>query len=373
VASPQNLVDMQQDLFRLQQFLANAPVQFGANDQVQTHTLPNQQIITCVLWRNAFFISGTDIVKIVQFRFDVAGQAIKNMKKFEEGIFSDLRNLKPGVDAVLENPRSEFLELLFKYGCIRTQKKQKVFFWFSVPHDQLFRDAVERELKRERDVMHTVPSQLNTYQSNLSLPPTLTALPMASPYTPMLTGTVSPQFMDLQSPEVATGGNPDEQPTVPIQVPMSLFNGEEGIGLGLLDNLASHMDMPYVCLHPNCGRKFKRTEHLRRHARCHAKTYTCQTEGCRKTFSRPEQLQQHQLTIHRMGSAYMTPFMTPVSAHDSPILDQFTPVMSPFMGFNDHSMMNGMPEEKNDLQKALEAAAPYQMENWMDSFSTFTF
>jgi hypothetical protein len=360
---------MQEDLIRLQHFLANAPAQFGTNDQVQTFTMANQQTISCVLWRNAFFISGTDIVKIVQFRFLVAGQSIKNMKKFEEGVFSDLRNLKPGVDAVLENPRSEFLELLFKYGCIRTQKKQKVFFWFSVPHDQLFRDAVERELKRERETMsHTVPSQLNMYDTNLTLPPSL--MSTASPYTPMLTGTISPQFMDLQSPEVTTGGNADEQLTVPIQVPMSLFNGEEGIGLGLLDNFASQMDMPYICLHPNCGRKFKRTEHLRRHARCHAKTYTCTAENCRKTFNRPEHLQQHQLTIHHMG--YMTPFMTPASTHNSPLLDQFTPVMSPFMGFAENNM-NSITESNNDLQKALEAAAPYQMENWMDSFSTFTF
>ena len=36
------------------------------------------------------------------------------MKKFEEGIFSDLRNLKPGVDASLEEPKvSFFVPLLF--------------------------------------------------------------------------------------------------------------------------------------------------------------------------------------------------------------------------------------------------------------------
>lgn len=28
-------------------------------------------------------------------------------------------------------------------------KKQKVFFWFSVAHDKLFADALERDLKRE--------------------------------------------------------------------------------------------------------------------------------------------------------------------------------------------------------------------------------
>ena len=33
------------------------------------------------------------------------------MKKFEEGIFSDLRNLKPGVDASLEEPKVSFSSL----------------------------------------------------------------------------------------------------------------------------------------------------------------------------------------------------------------------------------------------------------------------
>ncbi|EIN11939.1 STE-domain-containing protein, partial [Punctularia strigosozonata HHB-11173 SS5] len=84
------------------------------------------------------------------FRFEAFGRPVRNMKKFEEGVFSDLRNLKPGVDACLEEPKSPFLDLLFKYQCIRTQKKQKVFYWFSVPHDRLFLDALERDLKRER-------------------------------------------------------------------------------------------------------------------------------------------------------------------------------------------------------------------------------
>lgn len=72
-----------------------------------------------------------------------------NPKKFEEGVFSDLRALKPGQDACLEENRSEFLEWLYRHNCIRTQKKQKVFYWFSVPWDQLFVDALERDLKRE--------------------------------------------------------------------------------------------------------------------------------------------------------------------------------------------------------------------------------
>ena len=37
------------------------------------------------------------------------------MKKFEEGIFSDLRNLKPGVDASLEEPKVSFSSDFFLF------------------------------------------------------------------------------------------------------------------------------------------------------------------------------------------------------------------------------------------------------------------
>ncbi|KAF9570659.1 homeodomain transcription factor ste12, partial [Lunasporangiospora selenospora] len=40
--------------------------------------------------------------------------------------------------------------MLYRNNCIRTQKKQKVFYWYSVPHDRLFLDAMERDLKREQ-------------------------------------------------------------------------------------------------------------------------------------------------------------------------------------------------------------------------------
>ncbi|KAI0075150.1 STE-domain-containing protein [Panus rudis PR-1116 ss-1] len=112
--------------------------------------LPNSEYVSCVLWSGLYHITGTDIVRALVFRFEAFGRPVKNMKKFEEGVFSDLRNLKPGIDACLEEPKSPFLDLLFKYQCIRTQKKQKVFYWFSVPHDRLFLDALERDLKREK-------------------------------------------------------------------------------------------------------------------------------------------------------------------------------------------------------------------------------
>lgn len=107
-------------------------------------------LITGPYRSNLFHISGTDIVRCLAFRFQAFGRPVKNSKKFEEGIFSDLRNLKAGTDATLEEPKSAFLDFLYKNNCIRTQKKQKVFYWYSVPHDRLFLDALERDLKREK-------------------------------------------------------------------------------------------------------------------------------------------------------------------------------------------------------------------------------
>ncbi|EMD35201.1 hypothetical protein CERSUDRAFT_158065 [Gelatoporia subvermispora B] len=121
-----------------------------AHPALNRFLLPNAEYVSCVLWGGLYHITGTDIVRALVFRFEAFGRPVRNMKKFEEGVFSDLRNLKPGVDACLEEPKSPFLDLLFKYQCIRTQKKQKVFYWFSVPHDRLFLDALERDLKREK-------------------------------------------------------------------------------------------------------------------------------------------------------------------------------------------------------------------------------
>ena len=71
------------------------------------------------------------------------------MRKFEEGVFTDLRILRSGVDAITEEPPSPFLHFLYRNNCIRSQKKQKVFYWYSVPHDRIFLDALERDLRRE--------------------------------------------------------------------------------------------------------------------------------------------------------------------------------------------------------------------------------
>lgn len=44
--------------------------------------------------------------------FLILGRPVRNMKKFEEGVFSDLRNLKPGHDACLEEPKVSITSFL---------------------------------------------------------------------------------------------------------------------------------------------------------------------------------------------------------------------------------------------------------------------
>ena len=176
-----NTADRLAQIDDLKYFLATATENWkedddeGSNNGISTSSnikrfrLPTGEDMSCVLWNDLFYITGTDIVRSLTFRFHAFGRPVTNAKKFEEGIFSDLRNLKPGNDARLEEPKSELLDMLYKNNCIRTQKKQKVFYWYSVPHDRLFLDALERDLKREKMDMEPTTVAVAEPASSLSL------------------------------------------------------------------------------------------------------------------------------------------------------------------------------------------------------------
>lgn len=153
----------------LKYFLGTATNDWDSHCKVRAFALPTGESISCVFWNDLFHVTGTDIVRTLLYRFHLFGRPVTNLKKFEEGIFSDLRNLKPGMDASLEEPKSEFLEMLYKNNCIRTQKKQKVFYWFSVPHDRLFLDALERDLKREKIGLETTSLAIAEPATSLTL------------------------------------------------------------------------------------------------------------------------------------------------------------------------------------------------------------
>lgn len=169
--------------FDLDEFLKSAPKHFRDGEKIKKFQLKNGDYIHCILWNFHFYMTGTDIVKVLVWKFQSKGRSVCNTKKFEEGVFSDLRNLKPGIDATLENPRSDFLEFLYKNGCIRTQKKQKVFFWYSVPHEALFMDALERDMKRDTAI-HSDPRipKAKIYVPTANAPSTPLQVSKAKPY-----------------------------------------------------------------------------------------------------------------------------------------------------------------------------------------------
>lgn len=69
-----------------------------------------------------------------------------------------------------------------------------------------------------------------------------------------------------------------------------------------------HQKKPHACTHPDCDRRFRRLEHLKRHMRIHTheQPFKCNFPGCLKAFSRSDNLTQHRKTHERRGSKYNT-------------------------------------------------------------------
>ncbi|KAK5706707.1 hypothetical protein LTR97_001697 [Elasticomyces elasticus] len=247
---PADSVVALQQVDNLKYFLISAPVDWSQDQYIRRFLLPTGEYVSCVLWSNLFHISGTDIVRCLAFRFQAFGRPVKNSKKFEEGIFSDLRNLKSGTDASLEEPKSPFLDFMYKNNCIRTQKKQKVFYWYSVPHDRLFLDALERDLKREKmgqepttvavnepalsfefDSSQSLFEQLTKAQQNnqssfsaqpSSMPPSQSSSP-----EPRATDSMPPPPMPMITQPQQQPPQPPQQQQQPQQQPQSQYQPQQ--------------------------------------------------------------------------------------------------------------------------------------------------
>lgn len=339
----------------LKSFLLTAPD--NQQEHINRHHLPSGEIISSVKWDDTFYITGTDIVRCLVFRFQAFGRPVENVKKFEEGVFSDLRNLKPGTDAILEEPKSPFLDLLFRNNCIRTQKKQKVFYWFSVPHDRLFLDALERDLKREKmgvEPTSTAVAQpavaisLDTTQAmfdefrkamlcELNLEPFYQKRELASETHSVVSDQEEDSVREPKASPITVFGqfslfegsptykqrrrrvtgqmHPADNSSSNLRKrsPMSLTassptsttsnsSNKQCHNASTADDEENTMTRHFDCPLSSCGKVFKRLEHMKRHLRTHTleRPYLC--DLCGKRFSRSDNLAQHKKTHDRANN-----------------------------------------------------------------------
>lgn len=333
---------------RLKIFLATAPADWSPSYKIKRFVFPNGQKIACVLWDSLFHITGTDIVKIVTFRFASIGRQITNVRKFEEGIFSDLRNLKAGTDATLETAKSDFLAFLFRNRTIRTQKKQKIFYWFSVNHDKLFMDALERDLKREFPLYPEIQDDGKTAQmiqlaksqcsgiyhmgkpiekqaTSLQIVAPLPTNEVLTPCKPTPGGILdqalkafevdplglSPSgfyfnpnsnFQPLNESQADYTADWNNQVNNVPQVPQ--IDWDEFSRTELSSNESFYEEdanqRVFCCPEADCGASFKRKQHLIRHQQSHdgSRQFPCLFEGCNKSFTRMDNLSAHERRCH---------------------------------------------------------------------------
>lgn len=308
-------------ILNLNSFLINAPGLFSQDvslDDQHPHALIHRyklddDYIVCVRWVDDFYITGTDLFKIISFKIVKFGRSIRDQRKFNEGISSDLRNLKIGIDSVLEENGSSLLDLLFRFGAIRTQKKQKVFKWHSVPHDRMFLDALERDIKREA-AGNTVRMQLHSCvpQSNQLRAQTSTV------------ANSDPSFLIKYDQNRSLQQQFDDCSLTPVFL-LGTKNGSEFYKQGktlkkILQkrstiqkdlhrlppwNQVAHLtsELPdersFRC--EECGKAFKRHEHLRRHKRSHTKERPFSCDVCLKSFTRSDNLAVHARTHFKEG------------------------------------------------------------------------
>jgi hypothetical protein len=132
----------------LQEFVASATSNWVGDTMIRRFDLGNGDFINCVLWNGSHFITACDIVKVIAYRMFLDGVSGIHLRRVEEGVLNDLRQLKTNVDAVLEEPKSDFLHILQANNCTKTLKKQKVYFWHRVPFERLYNEAMDRYGKR---------------------------------------------------------------------------------------------------------------------------------------------------------------------------------------------------------------------------------
>lgn len=334
---------MQARAEQLKHFLQTAPGNWQEGQQFKAFQISQTSRVLCVLWEGKFYISGTDIVKILSERLRFFGREIVNEKKFQEGVFSDLRAVKPGKGAIIEQVNSDFLTFLRECDSVRTRKKQKVFEWFAVSHDALFETTLRREITKEQlgiptfskitgpsvDLCHIIGAYNGSnymFPDDFALPGNLAGsrTEFEPNYNLLLNDQVSEDLPASLAGSLAGSlafGTPLDLPLdTPLDLPLDslafakctdfepspVSSSFPGFIVPLPAAKTVEDDRPYSCQWSNCCKTFKRLEHVKRHYRTHTneRPYKCKEEGCDKSFSRSDNLKCHERRHYKKDSVY---------------------------------------------------------------------
>jgi transcription factor STE12 len=139
----------------LNKFIKEAPFLTNVLNPIVSHQLKignKRTRVSCVLWCATadyevnFYITKLDIIRILEYKFNLIGRPVTNRLKFVAGVACDLRY----IPCRYEESNSPFLSFLSINKCIKLQKRQRVYYWECVDHDLLFMHALDRDLKREK-------------------------------------------------------------------------------------------------------------------------------------------------------------------------------------------------------------------------------
>lgn len=275
------------------------------------------EVIHCCVWEGAHYITSFDMIKILKVLVidDGSGRMFDDLidtegKKFEENVFSVLRQLKVGTGSQLEDSRSAMLDWLQRHDCIRTLKKQKVFFWHSVDFFALAREIRTRCLARMGIATPPPTPLLPGHPGMLGCQPFAAPLPLDPVQISMFTeafmenlgqaATVNPADIDWASRAAMS------LPVLALAQPFSPALGDATMRAPPPSPCGPYRQQTdfdpsrrYVCPEDGCFRWFKRREHMRRHRKTHTgeRPHICPRDECQKTFSRLDNLSQH-MRVH---------------------------------------------------------------------------
>lgn len=152
-------------------------------------------------------------------------------------------------------------------------------------------------------------------------------LPPVMPQNPSWTAAVMGHGQTLTPPN----SSPELQilhPQPPYHVVRPLKKRSMPGGVGPIRPTASSQARSYVCPVKECGRVFKRSEHLKRHSRTHSgeRPFECPIDGCGKRFSRSDNLTQH-IRIHQKNSKTRGNWSIPSSTLKNQFIETHLPML----------------------------------------------